>query len=91
MPLAVHILGAVAEFERELIRKRVRSGLANARAKGKRLGRPPTSKFRVEKGLSLIEQGRTYREAAQKSGVSVSTLVRAKRSPPDLAEKKNNA
>jgi DNA invertase Pin-like site-specific DNA recombinase len=75
-----HFLGAVAEFERELIRERVRSGLANARAKGKRLGRPPATKFRVEKGLSLIEQGKTYREAALKSGVSISTLVRARRS-----------
>lgn len=78
--MLAHFLGAVAEFERELIRERVRSGLANARAKGKRLGRPPAKKFRIDKGLSLIEQGKTYREAALKSGVSISTLVRAKRS-----------
>ena len=78
--MLAHFLGAVAEFERELIRERVRSGLANARAKGKRLGRPPAKKFRIDKGLALIEQGKTYREAALKSGVSISTLVRAKRS-----------
>ncbi|UCF91237.1 MAG: recombinase family protein [Desulfobacterales bacterium] len=82
--MLAHFLGAVAEFERELIRERVRSGLANARAKGKRLGRPPAVKYRVEKGLFLIEQGKTYREAALKSGVSISTLVRAKRSIPVL-------
>jgi DNA invertase Pin-like site-specific DNA recombinase len=35
------IFGALAEFERELIRERVRSGLAAARARGKRLGRRP--------------------------------------------------
>src|ERR1700741_595787 len=35
------VLGAVAELERSLIGERVRSGLRNARAKGRRLGRPP--------------------------------------------------
>ena len=38
--MQAHLLSAVAEFERELIRERVRSGVANARASGKRLGRP---------------------------------------------------
>ena len=77
--MLAHFLGAVAEFERELIRERVRSGLANARAKGKRLGRPPTAKYRVDKGLSLITEGKTYQEAALKAGISVSTLSRARR------------
>ena len=34
------IVGAMAEFERALIQERVRAGIRNARAKGKRLGRP---------------------------------------------------
>ena len=34
------VLGAVAELERSLITERVRAGIRNARAKGKRLGRP---------------------------------------------------
>ena len=38
--LLVHLLGAFAEFERAIIRERVKAGLANARIKGKRLGRP---------------------------------------------------
>src|SRR6266853_1075030 len=38
--LVFGIFASIAEFERELIRDRVRSGLASARAKGKRLGRP---------------------------------------------------
>lgn len=77
--MLAHFLGAVAEFERELIRERVRSGLANARAKGKRLGRPEAVPVLVNEGLALLEQGETYREAARKSGVSVSTLLRVRR------------
>ena len=77
--MLAHFLGAVAEFERELIRERVRSGLANARAKGKRLGRPEAVPILVKEGLALLEAGETYREAARNSGVSVSTLLRARR------------
>ncbi len=38
--LMIHLLAAFAEFERSLIRERVKAGLANARAKGRHLGRP---------------------------------------------------
>ncbi len=38
--LMIHILGAFAEFEREIIRERTLAGLARARAEGKTLGRP---------------------------------------------------
>ncbi|WP_279571366.1 recombinase family protein [Paraburkholderia sp. BL10I2N1] len=74
-----HLLSAIAEFERELIRERVRSGLANARARGKRLGRPNATPRLVNKGLTLIRQGKTYQQAAEQSGVSISTLLRARR------------
>lgn len=77
--MMAHLLSAVAEFERELIRERVRSGLAKARAKGKRLGRPFATARQVDKGLSLIKQGVTYQAAAKQSGVSISTLLRAHR------------
>jgi DNA invertase Pin-like site-specific DNA recombinase len=50
--MQAHLLSAVAEFERELIRERVRSGLANARARGKRLGRPNATPRLVNKGLT---------------------------------------
>jgi len=74
--MLAHFLGAVAEFERELIRERVRSGLNNARAKGKRLGRPPVAPARIALGLQLLQQGQTYQNAARNAGVSVSTLLR---------------
>lgn len=65
--MMAHLLLVVAEFERELILERVRSGLANARAKGKRLGRPCASERQVEvdKGFSLIKQGVTHQAAAK--------------------------
>jgi CRP-like cAMP-binding protein len=55
------------------------SGLADARAKAKRLGRPAATPRLVNKGLSLIRQGMTFEHAAEQSGVSVSTLLRARR------------
>jgi len=68
--LQMHILGAIAEFERARIAERVRAGLQRARAQGKRLGRPrkvPTS--------IAIPRG-SVRAAARAWGVSKSTAAR---------------
>jgi len=59
--LMLHLLGAFAEFEKEIIRERVKAGVAHARAKGKRLGRRPlidekllrTVRDRRDKGISI--------------------------------------
>ena len=50
--LVFQMIGAVAQFERSLIGERVRSGLANARAKGKLLGRPPLRSLTPQEGKS---------------------------------------
>jgi len=69
------VLGAVAELERSLIVERVKAGLRNARAKGKRLGRPP-------KGIdwrsisALRAAGTTWRDVAEKMEISVRTARR---------------
>jgi len=63
------VLGAVAELERSLIAERVRAGLRNARAKGKRLGRPPVSVDAARIGRLRI-QGRSVREIAGELGYS---------------------
>ncbi len=73
------MLSLIAEFELELIRERVRSGLANARAKGRIGGRPRREADKVENGLALLRQGKSYTEVSEKTGLSVSTLVRARR------------
>jgi DNA invertase Pin-like site-specific DNA recombinase len=68
--LQLHILAALAEFERERIRERVLAGLARARTQGKRLGRP-------RKALAtIVVPGGSVREAARVWGVSRSTAAR---------------
>ena len=47
--LMITILGAMAEFERELIHDRVKDGLARAKKEGKKLGRPPVSDEKASK------------------------------------------
>jgi DNA invertase Pin-like site-specific DNA recombinase len=73
--LMMQLLGAMAEFERALIQERVKAGLRNARAKGKRLGRPRVfvSQQRVEmlRGLGL-----SWRDIAKQMGVGVGTVHR---------------
>jgi DNA invertase Pin-like site-specific DNA recombinase len=61
------VLGAVAELERSLIAERVRAGLRNARAKGKRLGRPHVVVDRASIDR-LRSQGRSVREIADELG-----------------------
>lgn len=67
--LVFGIFASIAEFERELIRDRVRSGLAAARDKGKRLGRPPIDVDRAEI-VTLRGQGRSIRQIASELGCS---------------------
>lgn len=70
------VLGAVAELERSLIVERVKAGLRNARAKGKRLGRPRVS-VSVTKIRELRSEGRTLRDIAKRCKVSKTTVIRA--------------
>jgi DNA invertase Pin-like site-specific DNA recombinase len=76
--LVFTILGAVAEGERNLIAERVRSGLRNARAKGKRLGRP-TKCVDVDKINALRASGNSWRKIAATMKLSVGTVYAASR------------
>ncbi len=71
--LQLHVLGAIAEFERARIAERVRAGLARAKKQGRRPGRPqrpvPESVLAPVRGLSV-------REAARQLGVSPATAHR---------------
>jgi DNA invertase Pin-like site-specific DNA recombinase len=75
--LMVQILGAMGEFEKSLIQERVVAGLRNARAKGKKLGRP---KRHID--LSQVEKlrarpGATWQSVARELNIPISTLFRA--------------
>jgi len=75
--LVFQMIGAVAQFERSLIGERVKSGLANARAKGIVLGRPPLRRLSRAETRQLRRermQGKVpFRVLAKKFGVSVWT------------------
>ncbi len=70
------IFGSIAEFERELIRDRVRSGIAAARAKGKQLGRPRRD-VDSAKIASLRSKGRSWTAIATELGIGEGTVRRA--------------
>jgi DNA invertase Pin-like site-specific DNA recombinase len=72
--LQLHILAAIAEFERERIRERVLAGLQRAKANGRRLGRPRREVPATVR--QMVDSGETIRAAAKRLGVSRSTAQR---------------
>ncbi len=73
--LMFQIIGAMAEFERALIQERVRAGLRNAQAKGKRLGRPRRV-VDASRVADLRAAGTSWRTIAHELGVGLATLYR---------------
>jgi putative DNA-invertase from lambdoid prophage Rac len=73
------VLAGIAEFERDLSQERIRSGIAAAKARGKRLGRQPGQRPKSDrlapKVLALIEQGRSYRLVGRELGISKNTVA----------------
>jgi len=76
--LMFQIIGAMAEFERSLIQERVRAGLRNAQAKGKRLGRP-RREIDANRVLAMRKTGSTWRAISKELGVGVATIHRIDR------------
>jgi DNA invertase Pin-like site-specific DNA recombinase len=75
------VLGAVAELERSLIVERVKAGLRNARAKGKRLGRP-RKMVNASTIAKLRASGASWRDVCAETGLSKGTAQRAVYSLP---------
>ena len=69
-------LGAIAEFERELITERVTAGIARAKQEGVKFGRPHVG-FDINKALELRKEGLSWGMLAKRTGVSSATLRRA--------------
>ena len=72
------LLAGVAQFERDLISERVRSGLAAAKARGKKLGRQPGQRPKSDRlaprVLRLVGEGRSYRWIARDVAISKNTV-----------------
>ena len=74
--LLFHVVGAVAQFERDLIAERVRAGLAHARALGKHIGRP-RAEVDFAQVANLRNQKLSLRNIAKSLGIPVSRVRRA--------------
>ena len=74
------IIGAMAEFERALIQERVKAGMRNARAKGKRIGRPPRTQLSIETRTAIAgcyaNEKTSLRALAKRFGTSLGTVQR---------------
>lgn len=76
--LTFHVFGAIAQFERALIRERTTAGLVEARRQGRKGGRPPAMRASdVIAARAMMTQGLLpVRDIAKRMGVSVATLYR---------------
>ena len=73
------ILGAAAEFERELISERVRDGMARARKENKKIGRPVVLEqkgIKISELINLKDEGKSIREISQALKIKRSTVQR---------------
>ena len=71
-----NMLGAIAQFERELIRERMLVGIAKAKAEGKYKGRVPTARMHAEKVRQLKAAGVRPSEIARQIGISRTSVFR---------------
>ena len=73
------MLAGIAQFERDLLSERVKSGMAAARARGKKLGRQPGQRPKSDrlapKVLHAIDGGKSYRWIARDLGISKNTIA----------------
>jgi DNA invertase Pin-like site-specific DNA recombinase len=76
--LIFHVFGALAEFERDLIRERTHAGLAAARARGRLFGRPKMLSSQQVKQLRSLahDEGNTVTEICETLGISRATYYR---------------
>ena len=70
------LLAVFAEFEREILRERVRAGLAHARLNGKRLGRPPSVLHKAIETRKLYRQGISKSEIARTLNIGRTSVRR---------------
>jgi putative DNA-invertase from lambdoid prophage Rac len=75
--LTMNVINAVAQFERDLLRERTQIGLAAARAKGKRIGRPRALSTKAEEDArAALAAGESISKIAKRLAVSRATITR---------------
>jgi DNA invertase Pin-like site-specific DNA recombinase len=77
--LQMHVLMAVAEFERSLIVERVRAGQAAARVKGVKFGRPSILSQHKDRIVGLLKQGLSCRRVAMQTGLPLGSVFNISR------------
>lgn len=70
------LLAVFAEFEREILRERVRAGLAHARQNGKKLGRPATAGLHAQQVRKLHRDGVSKSEIARRLQIGRTSVRR---------------
>ena len=77
--LIASLMAALAEFERDLLRERVRSGIAAARKRGVVFGRQLGQRVKADRHaprvLKLVAAGQSYREISHRLGISKNTVL----------------
>src|SRR5262249_11246109 len=74
--LTMTIIGAVAQFEREIMLERQREGIAKAQREGKYKGRVPTARRQTDKVIELKKQGKKVEEIAAALAISRASVFR---------------
>ncbi|MCQ1834859.1 recombinase family protein [Neorhizobium galegae] len=84
--LMLHLLGSIAEFERELMLERQKEGIAKAKAEGKYTGRAPTARRQADKVLALKSDGKTPTQIQAELGISRASYFRIVKGASGSAE-----
>ena len=74
--LMLTMLGAIAQFERELMLERQRAGIQAAKAQGKYQGRQPTARRKAEDVLRLLAEGKKKQEISEQLNIGIASVYR---------------
>jgi DNA invertase Pin-like site-specific DNA recombinase len=74
--LMLHLLGSIAEFERQIMLERQREGIAKAKSEGKFKGRAPTARAKTELILEMVRAGKTREAVAEELNISARSVFR---------------
>lgn len=86
--LMLTVLGAIAQFEREMMLERQREGVIRAKAAGKYKGRKPIDAERRNKVIQLVSEGITKANIASQLGIGEATIYRILAAKKDIPDKK---